>query len=68
MQSQPVNNSAPVAMPVEQIAAAAIATAAAPTPEAIVADIQTALNLFLEFKASLNGLHPTVLQVIKFLL
>ena len=43
-------------------------TIANPTPEQIVADIQTALNLFLQFKSSLNGLHPTVLDVIKFLL
>lgn len=62
MQSQ-----SPVSNPIDQVAAAAIQTAIAPTPEQIVADIQTALNLFLEFKASLNGLHPSVMSVIKFL-
>ena len=63
MQSQ-----SPVNSPIEQVGEAVVQTAMSPTPEQIVADIQTALNLFLEFKASLNGLHPSVLNVIKFLL
>jgi hypothetical protein len=46
-----VQSQNPVSSPIEQVGAAVVQTAVAPTPEQIVADIQTALNLFLEFKA-----------------
>ncbi len=65
MQSQ---NPVPNDSPLSQIAQAAENLAVHSTTEEIVADIQTALGLFLQFKQSLNGLHPTVLDVIKFLL
>lgn len=55
-------------VPIMQIIEATANTVSNPNPEQIVADIQLALKLFLEFKDSLNKLHPSALGVIKFLL
>ena len=54
--------------PLDQVAGAVISTVMAPTPENIIADIKLALDLFLQFKTNMNGLHPSAWDVIKQLL
>ena len=54
--------------PVEQVAQAVEATKINPSSDQIIADIKTALDLFVQFKASVGVLHPSAWAVIKFLL
>jgi hypothetical protein len=54
--------------PAVEVAEAAVATAANPAPDQIIADVELAISLFRQFKAQLSGMHPTVLSVIKLLI
>lgn len=58
-----VNPEAPVVQVAEDVAQ----TAANPSPENILADIELAISLFKEFKSSTANLHPSVWRVIKLL-
>lgn len=54
--------------PVAKIEKAVEATKANPSSEQIIADIKMALDLFVEFKKSVDILHPSAWAIIKFLL
>ena len=45
----------------------ALATAANPSPENILADIELAIALIKQLKVSLSGMHPSVLALVKLL-
>lgn len=51
--------------PVVQIAGAAIATAADPSPANILADLELAVSLVKKFKDEISTVHPSVLALVK---
>lgn len=54
--------------PAAQLAAAAVKTVVSPTPESILADIETVMSVFKEIKGKLAGVHPSVINILKALL
>lgn len=54
--------------PAAQLAEAAVNTAENPTPESIMADIETLISVFREIKVKLSGVHPGLITIFKALL
>lgn len=54
--------------PVAQLAEAAVNTVVSPTPESILADIETIFSIVKEVKAKLAGVHPSVAAIFKALI
>jgi hypothetical protein len=52
----------------EQAIAAVVATAASPNAVTIMSDLYLAMNIYSEYKAKTNGLHPTALQILQLLI
>lgn len=52
-------------VPAVEVAAAAVSTAADPSPSNILADIELVVGLVKQLKVALAGKHPSLLEIVK---
>jgi hypothetical protein len=55
-------------IPIIQLVQAIIATIENPIEQAILADIQIIMMIYVEMKAKLNGVHPNLVGILKALI